>query len=332
MPTKNSVTSRLSPPSTDKRGNQAHGKAQLFVREASARGGAILRRRFGVAGAAVGRVYARLERRLLERSDSIVCISEDFLQVLNRWGISATSCRVIENWGAIDEIPLLPANPNWLQERGLGVGPMLLYSGTLGLKHDPRLILELARHLARTGEPPGATVVVASEGLGADWLRAQLGQAPLSNLHILPFQEPVAFVQMLAAADLFLATLESDAGVFCVPSKILSYLCAGRPTVLAAPEENLSSRILTRAGAGIVVGPTDRAGFAAATEQLLRDPDRRCAMGVAARQYAEREFNSYTIGSKFEQILLQGNPQRNNQRTGAAPIDKERQIDMRTSR
>ena len=55
---------------------------------------------------------------------------------------------------------------------------------------------------------------------------------------------------MLASATVLIGILEEDAGVFSVPSKVLSYLCAGRPIVLCAPAENLASRTLLEAEAG----------------------------------------------------------------------------------
>ena len=64
--------------------------------------------------------------------------------------------------------------------RGWGCtdGPVVLYSGTLGLKHDPS-ILAAARRRAAGVASRGAGLVVVSEGKGRDWLedwkREQLG-------------------------------------------------------------------------------------------------------------------------------------------------------------
>jgi len=65
-----------------------------------------------------------------------------------------------------------------------------------------------------------------------------------------------AFPKMLGASDVFLAHDEREAGPeFRVPSKTLSYLCAGRPIVLAATAENLAAKIVQALGPGIVVAP-----------------------------------------------------------------------------
>ena len=96
------------------------------------------------AGRALGAAFVRLERRLLNRSDSIVCIAEDFRPTLAAWGIPSEKVHVIENWAPLEEIPLEPRDNEWARAHGLADKRVLLYAGTLGLKHNPELLLRLA--------------------------------------------------------------------------------------------------------------------------------------------------------------------------------------------
>jgi putative colanic acid biosynthesis glycosyltransferase WcaI len=89
--------------------------------------------------------------------------------------------------------------------------------------------------------------------------------------------------------------LQADAGRFSVPSKILSYLCAARPIVLSAPAENLASRTVTAADAGVAVSAGDANGFSSATVAFLMDADRRARAGRNGRAYAERTFEIRAI-------------------------------------
>ena len=99
------------------------------------------------------------------------------------------------------------------------------------------------------------------------------------------------------------AILEPDAGVYSVPSKVLSYLCAARPVLLAVPRENLAASIIERERAGVVVPPEAVQSFALEGRRLLDDPDRRTAMAERARAYAERTFDIDAIADRFEAIL-----------------------------
>jgi glycosyltransferase involved in cell wall biosynthesis len=257
----------------------------------------ILGRKLALPGTLIGMAYEAQERRLLRASDAVVSITADFDPLLDRWGIDPAKRHTIENWAAREDIVRAPRDNPWARENGLTGRTVFLYSGTLGLKHDPSLLLDLAK------AEPGGIVVVNSEGLGADWLRARAGEAP--NLKILPFQPFARIGEVLATADILVAILEPDAGVFSVPSKVLTYLCAGRPLLVAIPPENLAARIVARAGAGLAAAPRDRAGFLAAAKRLAGDADLREAMGAKALDYAAKTFDIAAIARRFETILQQ---------------------------
>ena len=99
---------------------------------------------------------------------------------------------------------------------------------------------------------------------------------------LLPFQPYEVLPEVLASADVLLAILEPEAGVFSVPSKVLSYHCAGRPILAAIPAENLAARIIERARQRRRRGSRrDEQAFVAAARRLLDEPERRAAHGRA---------------------------------------------------
>ena len=251
-----------------------------------------------VVGPLVGRRFVGLERRLLRESDAVVTIAGDFRETLLAWGLPAEKVRVIENWAPLDELPQRPRDNDWARRHDLAGKRVLLYSGTLGLKHDPGLLLRLARELDHE-----ATIVVVSEGLGADWLRREADAQATDNLVLLPFQPYDELPDVLASGDVLLVLLERAAGRFAVPSKVLSYLCAGRPLLAAVPAENLAAAVVRASGAGVVVDPDDEDGVVAAARRLV-DGDDRVALGRAARTYAERTFDIAAVGGRFEEVLM----------------------------
>lgn len=254
-----------------------------------------LEKRLSLLGRLIARRFVRLEGYLLRRSDAVVAITEDFKPVLQRWGIEPGRISVIENWAPLDEITPHPKKNGWSVEHALADVPVFLYAGTLGLKHDPSLILRLAQGV------PDARVVVVSEGIGADWLREH--GSGVANLQILPFQPFARLSEVLATGDVLLAILEPDAGVFSVPSKVLTSLAAGRAILGAIPLSNLAARTIQRAKAGTVVDPGDREGFVRAGQSMMADRAAREASAQSARRYAETNFDIETIADRFEQIL-----------------------------
>jgi putative colanic acid biosynthesis glycosyltransferase WcaI len=204
---------------------------------------------------------------------------------------------VIENWAPLDELPALPRDNEWAREHGLVDRFVFLYSGTLGFKHDPSLLLELARW-AGADE---SVVAVVSEGPGSDWLAREGASEP--GLLLLPYQPYERLPEVLASADVLLALLEPEAGAFSVPSKVLTYLCAARPLLVAMPGENLAARIVERSGGGIVVSPQPVDALVAAAARLRSDKGLRTDLGRRARSYAEAAFDPEAVADRFERVI-----------------------------
>ncbi|MDX1419152.1 MAG: glycosyltransferase family 4 protein [Rubricoccaceae bacterium] len=260
----------------------------------------LLRKKIPVLGEVVGRYYLALEARLLRRSDAVVAITEDFEPLLRSWGVAPDRTAVIENWAPLSAMPVRPKDSAWAREQGLHDRFVFLYSGTLGMKHNPELLAQLAEAFR---DRPEVRVVVVSQGPGAEYLRAQREARRLSALEVRDYEPLERVPDVMGAADVLVAVLEPDAGAFSVPSKVLSYLCAGRPLLLAVPPENLAARIVTREGAGLVVGPDDADGFVASARRLLDAPETRERMGASARRYAEAAFDIGAITDRFEAVL-----------------------------
>ena len=114
-----------------------------------------------------------------------------------------------------------------------------------------------------------------------------------------PLEEVPAF---LAASDALLVTLaahETFQGF--VPSKLVDFMAAGKPILLAAAGE--SARLLEEAGAGIAVAPEDPAALAEAARRLVSQPEEADAMAARGRAYARERLRSVQA-ARLEELLL----------------------------
>jgi colanic acid biosynthesis glycosyl transferase WcaI len=260
----------------------------------------LLRKRFPLLGAVAGPWYRHLDRCIFRESSEIVAITDDFLEPLGRFGVERERISVIPNWASLDGIPMLEKDNAWSVAEGWEGKFVFLYAGTLAMKHDPELLLELARAFRAEAS---VRVVVISEGPGEAFLRQHKDREGLSHLLIYPFQPFELFPQILAAADVALAILEPESGVFSVPSKVLSYLAAGKPILASLPGQNLAARILSESGAGLCVEPGRRQDWVAAARRLREQGDLRGRMGSLGRSYAEKTFNLERITNQFEALF-----------------------------
>ena len=257
----------------------------------------ILSRKIPVVGHAIGAYYRRLEASMLRRSDGIVLASEDFRPALKDFGVRDDAADVIPNWGALDTLPLRPKDNSWAMHHGLSGKFVFLYAGTLALKHNPDLLWALAEHFEAD---PDVVIAVAASGVSYDALKARSALEAKPNLVFLPLQPMDVFPDVLGAADVLVALLENDAGPFSVPSKVLSYLCGGRPILLSAPPSNLSVRLVDEAAAGLCIPAGDRQAFVAAADRLRREQHTGAKFGAAGRAYAENAFSISRVADRFE--------------------------------
>jgi glycosyltransferase involved in cell wall biosynthesis len=251
-----------------------------------------------VGAAAIGGYYSFLERAQFANSDAIVVITNSFAEIARQWVREKDKVFTIENWGALNEISPLSKQNDWARHHGLAETFNFLYSGTLALKHNPQLLVDLANKVKGR-----ANVVVVSQGVGVSNLeRAKLEQ-PLDNLMLLPLQPFADLPNVLATADVAVATIEPDAGMFSVPSKVQSYFCAQRTVLLAAPAENLVSQVVRRNGAGLVVDPTDKEGFLRGALLLMEDHALRIGSGQNGRNFALENYDIKRVTDRFETVF-----------------------------
>ena len=262
----------------------------------------LLKKKLPVVGSLIGKYFMSLDRQSAQWSDEVVVITEDFRPFFEKWGVPPTNIHVIHNWAVLEELPQRPRDNDWSREHGLAAGPRLLYSGTLAMKHNPRLLLDLAALLDQAGS--GGEMIVVSEGDSVEWLRRSAQENGVKSIRFFPFQPFEQMANVLGSADALVAVLEPEAGVFSVPSKVLSYMCAGRALLAAMPVENLAARLVASIGAGTVVAPDDSAGLCNAAAKLLQSPETLLAQGQAARQYAESHFDIDRIADRFEANLV----------------------------
>ena len=249
-------------------------------------------------GDLVAQRYALLEHSVARRSEGIVTISADFRDLIAHWGVDADRVTVVENWGVVPSGALPRKDNDWAARHGLLGKRVLLYSGTLGFKHNPQVLLDLASEFR---DDPDVRVVVISEGYGAEWLSLRRKEFP--GLVVLPFQSEEDFQNALAAADILIAILEPEAAKFSVPGKVLSYMSAGKPILGAISEENLAARTVLAASAGMIADPTDPGALRKLARLLVDDKNRCLKLGTAALDYARTNFEIGAIARRFEDVF-----------------------------
>lgn len=262
----------------------------------------ILSQKLPLLGWLIARYYITMERKILNKSDALVFISENFSLKTKVWIKNHTIINTIPNWAPIEHFPIKEKNNPWAKLHGINDKFCFLYTGTLGMKHNPGLLLKLAEHFRLDSH---VCVLVISEGPGADWLVKKKEEKHLDNLLVTGYQPYDRMPEVLASGDVLVTILLPEAGEFSVPSKVLTNLCAERPQLLAVPPENLAAQIIQENHAGVVTSPEDQKCFLDLAEKLYYDQSQNHWFGKNARAYAEKHFDIFRITNQFEAIINQ---------------------------
>ena len=262
--------------------------------------GYVLRRRFGPLGGWGQGLVRHLESGVVSRAEAVIVISSDFNAQLAAYGMQPRLSFTVPNWMPSDEIvPGLKDN-DFSREFGLSDTFNVLYAGVLGHKHDIAPFLTLAR-ACRDDE--GLRVVIVGRGFGVERLRRAQEKEGLANLVLIDWQPHERLSEVLATGDLLISAIAPQASASSVPSKILSYLCAGRAVLAVVPSDNLGRRLVEHEATGVGIDPGDEARLVEFVRTSYAAPQRLAPYAIRARRYAESAFAIGPIADRFEAIL-----------------------------
>jgi glycosyltransferase involved in cell wall biosynthesis len=122
---------------------------------------------------------------------------------------------------------------------------------------------------------------------------------------------------MFAAADVLLLNQLASVKDTVIPSKLLTYMAAGRPVLAAINRSSQGAQILLDADGGVLVAPEDPSALARGVEQLRSAmPETLAGISRRNRAYAEAHFDQRKILAEHESFIVEG---MNRQRTERSP-------------
>lgn len=231
------------------------------------------------AGSAMAR--ARLEA--LRQASRVVVVSSRLRATVVAQGIAQDRVELLADWSPGRRDELTPA----VARSRLGLAPdgfVAVHVGNVGPGQDVATLVAAARELARATVP--VRVLVVGEGSHRPALERASADLPLVQ-----FADPVTagrYPALLGAADVLVALEPPGVPDRTLPSRIRSFVRAGRPVVAALNPGGPADRALRAVpGVALIVAPGDPVALAAALARLRDDVDERLGMAAVARKYAE---------------------------------------------
>jgi colanic acid biosynthesis glycosyl transferase WcaI len=196
-------------------------------------------------------------------------------------------------------LDLPPEEGNAFRRRyDLGEKFLVTHSGNMGVKQGLDVILDAAA-LHRADD----SMLFLCVGNGADCerIKRRAVELELPNVRFLPLLDEKEFRGLMAASDVCLVTQQQSVCEIVFPSKIVTYLAAGRPIVASVNPECEVAHITRESGAGTVVEAENPAALLEAVRGW-RNADLRKA-GENARAYARMRWSSERVFGNLERSL-----------------------------
>ena len=183
----------------------------------------------------------------------------------------------------------------------------VVFAGALGTAQALDVVLDAAE---RMGHEPSIRFFLVGHGSRSDWVREQIAERQLSNV-VMAGRYPIeAMPSVFADASALLVTLTDDP-IFAktVPSKVQSYLAAGRPIIGCLNGEG--ARVIDEAHVGLTCNAMDAEALARCVDKLYRmSGDERGQLGSNGRKYFEDHFESHKLTTelieRFRSIMTAG--------------------------
>jgi len=243
-----------------------------------------------------------LEKWVYGLADRVAVISDGFARNLCEKGVPAGKVEVLPNWVDTDFLKPGPKDNPVSRRHGLHDKFVVMYSGTVSISSNRALerVLEAAKILA--GDPDIIFVIVG-EGLKKEALRKKAASLGLRNTAFLPFQPYRDLPDLLASADVLLVPLDKEKSQLSVPSKLYTFMAAGRPILGLAEPDSEVAILLREKECGLAVPSDGVAAVAEAVRTLERSPERRRLLGGNAREHVVRQFATDKILGSYDKLL-----------------------------
>jgi glycosyltransferase involved in cell wall biosynthesis len=245
-----------------------------------------------------------MARRVYRAADRVVALSPDMAKVIAGWGVPAASVTVVPNasdLGVFGTPETEAGRPEWRDRLGWTNQLVAVHAGAMGAVNGLDYLLDAGAWLDARGAT-GVRILLLGDGAHRARLQARIDTEQLRSVAIHPPVPKREVPFWVAAADVGIVTvahrpfLEMNSA-----NKFFDTLAAGRPVLLNYG--GWQAQALRESGAGLDADPADPSTFARELIALRDDPERRAAMGRAARRLAENGYDRDKLARELEAVL-----------------------------
>ncbi len=232
---------------------------------------------------AVSKIFEKINYFIFKNADKIVAISGDMKEFLckNR----SVSCEKVE------------VIPNWYKDKGIiGIKEkvnnklfldipteafVISYLGNMGTCQEMKTYFESIRKMKKEEH---VHFVFAGHGNKLEKIKEIVKIEKLTNVHIYNFLQDKDYEDILKISNAFMVTLQEGLWGLCSPSKVCSYLMAGRPILAVMDIDMELAKDIKKMSCGFAVKNGESDELVHRIRQLINDTELCREMGKNSRK------------------------------------------------
>ena len=244
------------------------------------------------------RIARAIERLIYDRAARIVCLCEGFIAKLAERRVPSNKLHLIPDWADTESVrPLAGVSP-FRSSSGVAENKFLvLHTGNMGKKQD---LLNIVRAADLSRGELDLVWMLVGEGEERQLIENERQSRALANLKLLPLQPVELLQQVYSAADVLVLNQKASVKEAVIPSKLLTYMAAGRPVLAAVSEESEAARHIRASRCGFIVQPENPKALVEGVSLLRQNPSLRLELGANGRKYALEHFTKSRVLQDYD--------------------------------
>jgi colanic acid biosynthesis glycosyl transferase WcaI len=247
------------------------------------------------------RLARAVEGFAYRKADRVICICDGFVEKLMARGIDPDSLKLIPLWGDTQKVYPIPGATKFRHANKITEEQFLImHTGNMGKKQDLMNVVQAAELSKSISD---LVWLLVGQGEERAHIEDAIRQRQLKNIVLLPLQPDEGLAEMYSAADALLLHQKSAVVDSVIPSKLLTYMAAGRPVLAAVSDKSETARYVSRAKCGLILHPEDPMALVDAALSLRADHVLRERLGSNGRTYVLENFTKEKILREYDLLF-----------------------------
>ncbi len=247
----------------------------------------------------VTKLLKRETRSAIEMSSAIVAIGRDMRSyVISEYGVSPEKVLYIPNWGSLtDEETLQPEKENADDNKAFTV----VYTGNLGEACGLDDLVDSAASMCERNQDIEFSIV--GNGRRKKQIEAKAIEMNLKGVKFTDFLPDRDYKRLLRQSSVLVVTLRRESRAMSVPSKLYTYLSAGKPILAIVPEDSEVDLAIKEDAFGISCRNGDSEGIAKAILELKNNEKLYDELSKNAQIAFDTKYRREIVTKKYVQLV-----------------------------